>query len=176
MQTKLVIAFWISFALSAVTYVVMVAWSLPWISAEAAGQLPFDLRATGYTLNEARSFLESISDEGRHFYLSTQLKLDTLYPPLLAITLALGLWIMAPTPTPWLKLLMIMVPLLGMVADLVENQLAREMLNTPPESLDAETVMMASAATLAKSALTTLAMSGLLVLTIISGWKKWRGT
>jgi hypothetical protein len=174
MHAKLIIAFWISFAASAILYVVMVAWSLPRISAMANGMIPFDLRPTGYGLEEAKSFVAALSEEGRKFYLLTQHNLDTVYPPLLAITLALGMWIMSPLSSLWLRVPLIVVPLLAMVSDLVENHLVREMLKTPSQTLDAELVMMASTATVFKSVLTSIAMCVLLGFTVLWAWNKWR--
>ena len=61
-----------------------------------------------------------------------------------------------------------------MVADLAENALVRDLLAADPGKLDAEPVMMASAATVMKSIFTTLAMSLLLIFTVVWGWRKWR--
>ena len=66
-------------------YFVMIVWSLPKIASAAGGAMPFDLRPWGYTPNEAEAFLVALSSEGRAFYTDVQLRLDTLYPPLLAL-------------------------------------------------------------------------------------------
>ena len=170
----LIVAFWISFAASSVIYAIMVLWSLPRISAEANGLVPFDMRPTGYSLEEARSFLAALSKDGRIFYLTTQHRLDAVYPPLMAITLALGLWLLSPSFTLWVRLPLILVPILAMVSDLTENQLVSDMLNSPVDSLDSELIMTANTATLIKSALTTIAGSLLLALTAAWAWKRWR--
>jgi hypothetical protein len=173
MHNKLIILFWVSFLAVCAIYAIMVLWSLPKISAAAGGLAPFDMRPGGYSLEDARSFLSGLSEEGRAFYLSTQHRLDTVYPPLLGLTLALGLWIMSPTASLWLRLPLVALAMFGMLADLVENQLVAVLLSMPPGSVDAEPVMMASAATVIKSFLTTIAMSLLLVFTAVWGWAKW---
>lgn len=174
MQHKLTMAFWISLAVSAAIYLIMVGWSLPRISAAAGGLAPFDMRPSGYEPDEARTFLSALSEEGRGFYLSVQHRLDLVYPPVLALTLALGLWIMAPVRAVIPLLVLVAVPLLAMIADLAENWLVAQMLNTPPESLNDNLVAIASTATVLKSVMTTIAMTLLLLFTAYSGWRKWR--
>lgn len=167
-------AFWISFAASTLVYLVMVGWSLPRISAAAGGLAPFDMRPMGYGLADARAFLSALSEEGRDFYLSVQHRLDLAYPPLLALTLCLGLWIMAPLRGSMLLLVLIAMPLLAMIADLAENRLVAQMLGTPPQELSEDLVAMASTATVLKSVLTIIAMTLLLLFTTLWGWRKWR--
>ena len=166
--------FWALFVVTTLVYAVMVLWSLPKISEAASGLAPFDMRPIGYSLDEATAFLTALTEEGRSFYLSTQHRLDLVYPPLLALTLALGLWIMAPVRAVILLLALVAVPLLAMIADLAENWFVSWMLKTPPQALSEDLVAMASAATFVKSMLTTVAMSLLLLFTAWWGWRKWR--
>ena len=170
----LIAAFWASFATAAVVYLVMVLWSLPKIAAEAGGAMPFDMRPAGYTLEDAQAFLTALSPEGNAFYRETQHRLDSLYPPLLEATLGLGLWIMAPCTSPWLRASLALFAVPGMVFDLTENLLVADMLMSQAGSPDAELAMLASAATVLKSVFTTLAMSLLLILTGWWAWKRWR--
>jgi hypothetical protein len=53
---------------------------------------PFDIRPLGYSYEEARSFLAATGEQGRAYYLSRQLILDTVYPPFYAVSRALALW------------------------------------------------------------------------------------
>jgi hypothetical protein len=166
--------FWALFAATTIVYAVMVFWSLPKINAAADGQMPFDLRPFGYSVDEARRFLGVLSDEGRAFYRGTQHRLDTLYPALLAATLGLGIWIMSPGRSPWIRGSLAVLAIPGMVFDLTENALVAGLLELPAASADAKSVMIASAATTMKSIFTTIAMGLLLVFTSHWAWRKWR--
>ena len=168
-----IVAFWVLFTATALVYAVMVLWSLPKISAMAGGLAPFDMRPTGYSLDEATVFLEALTDEGRAFYLSTQHWLDTLYPPLLALTLAIGLRMMSPVQSPAINLSLGVIPILAMLADLFENMWVRFLLRAPGY-IDAGAVEYANIGTLIKSMLTSLAMLLLLLFTAAWGWRKWR--
>ena len=167
-----IIVFWVLFAATTAIYAVMVMWSLPKISTMAGGLAPFDMRPMGYSLDEATAFLTALTDEGRTFYLSTQHWLDTFYPPLLALTLAIGLRIMSPVQSPAIKLLLVVIPILAMLADLFENTWVSFLLNSPGY-IDAGAVEYANVGTLIKSILTTLTMSLLLLFTSAWGWRKW---
>lgn len=52
-----------------------------------SGQMPFDMRPTGYSREDADMLLTALGENGRAYYLRYQISLDTLYPALLAITL-----------------------------------------------------------------------------------------
>jgi hypothetical protein len=167
-------SFWALFVGMALVYAIMVTWSLPKISAMAGGQIPFDLRPFGYSVDEARSFLAVLSDDGRVFYRDMQHSLDTVYPPLLAATLGLGSWIMSPTPSKVVRTLLAALAIPGMGFDLAENHAVATLLAMPVAAVDAEPVMIASTFTILKSVFTTIAMTILLVLTIVWAWRKWR--
>jgi hypothetical protein len=52
----------------------------------AGGLTPFDIRLRGYSYDEARAFLEAIGEQGRAYYASPELVIDTFYPPLYAVS------------------------------------------------------------------------------------------
>jgi hypothetical protein len=58
----------------------------------ASGLTPFDIRSRGYSYAEARAFLEAIGQQGRRYYVSPELVIDTVYPPLYAVSRGLALW------------------------------------------------------------------------------------
>lgn len=174
MRRWLITAFWVSFVATSAIYAVMVLWSLPKISAAAGGLASFDMRPAGYSLDEATIFLTTLTDEGRAFYLSTQQWLDSFYPPMMAATLVLGLWIMAPLQNLTAKWVLAMIPILAMLADFLENDQVRILLVDAPWYIDPPVVGWASFATVIKSLLTTLAMTLLLFFTVLWGWRKWR--
>ncbi|MFC3117406.1 hypothetical protein [Jhaorihella thermophila] len=150
----------------------MVLWTLPAIAAEAGGLLPFDLRPTGYSAEEARTFLAALSDEGRAIYAGPQRALDGVYPALLAAVLAgavKALFRRGP-----LRVVLMLAVLGGMLADYAENLRIAAMLAAGPEATDAM-IEAASRATVTKSALTGAVM-GLVLLALARRLRrKWRG-
>ncbi|MDG1282145.1 MAG: hypothetical protein P8O10_12635 [Pseudorhodobacter sp.] len=69
-----------------IIYLLMVLGTLRVLS-DLAMMQPFDLRPTGYSQADAASLLDALGETGRHYYLTRQIPLDTLYPALLALTL-----------------------------------------------------------------------------------------
>ena len=171
-QSRLSLLFWILFALAGALYLAIVLWSLPRVMAEAGGAMPFDLRPAGYDLAEARGFLMALSDAGRAFYLGTQHWLDTAYPPLLAVSIALGARLVFR-----LSVARVLggIAVIGMVADLYENHLVAELLRGTPAEPDPALVMRASLATLIKSIANTIGLSALSYGAVRSVWRRWRG-
>lgn len=68
----------------------MVLGSRPVIMAGTGGLMPFDLRLFGYSYAKAQGAMAALSDQGRGLYLTVQLGLDSVYPALMAVTLALS--------------------------------------------------------------------------------------
>lgn len=162
--------YWLILALALAVYAAMILWTLPEIATEAGGLAPFDLRPMGYGAEEARKFLNTLSAEGRETYLGPQRALDAVYPALLALVLvgaARGLVRRGAG-----RLLLLLMILGGMLADYAENMLVAGLLKAGPVS-DAA-IAAASRATVAKSALTGLAMGWILLA--LARWLKheWR--
>jgi hypothetical protein len=94
----------------------------------AGGLTPFDIRPKGYGYAEARAFLEAIGEEGRRYYASPELVIDTFYPALYAVSRGLALWWLtmpgrlreAPVPLK-VRYALIAVPVVVASLDLVEN-------------------------------------------------------
>lgn len=72
-------------------YAVLVGWFGPQVQAAAGGLTPFDLRVTGYGLNEAQAFLSALTPEGRAIYLGPIRVDDMIFPMLFTLTLCLPL-------------------------------------------------------------------------------------
>lgn len=92
--------FWMVFAVTAATYLVMVLWSLPRLAVD--GMFPFDLRPAGYSPEEARAYLSALSADQRAFYAGVQHKLDMLFPALMAASLILAYHLLFTRPVAWL--------------------------------------------------------------------------
>lgn len=146
--------------ITGINYAMMLFYSTPVLLKAAGGLLPFDLRLVGYTPDDAAQYLAAISDEGRHFYLTTQSMLDTFFPALFALSLMLTLYRLAP------KLpVLFLSPIAGALFDYYENAaVAQILLSTTP---DAALVNMASLLTNLKFA--SIAFSLLMIIWL---WRK----
>jgi hypothetical protein len=146
--------FWLSLAATLGLYLVLVLWSLPRISAEAGGAVPFDLRPMGYSFDEAQAFLAALSAEGRAHYLGMQHRLDWIYPALLGATFISGFALLFRRAVLW-----VLVPLaLSVTAfDWLENIAVAELLRTDAGSLQTPAIAEASRWSMLKSLATTLA-------------------
>jgi hypothetical protein len=168
--------FWVIFAATIVIYAVMVAWSLPIITANAGGLLPFDLRPMGYSFEEASAFVRALSEEGRGFYRAVQHRLDLVYPALLAAVLVLATLLLTPTRWGALRWLLALPALPGMVFDYLENRAVAAMLSAGVDGLTPEMVEQASLWTQLKSGFTTLSMVVVLLLLgryLVLRWRGW---
>lgn len=154
--------YWALVALTLVTYFTMILWSLPVISEAAGGLIPFDMRPSGYSFDEAAVFLNAITSEGKLFYLGAQHRLDFAYPTLLAAVLAIALWQLARNLPVWVRYILIALPIIGSGADHLENTAISGMLRVGAAGLTEEVVASASRWTLIKSGMTSIAMLALI--------------
>ena len=143
--------------------------------AELAGGRVFDMRPGGYTVTDAHSILAALGAEGRALYLRVQIPLDTLYPALLAMMMSCWLgWSVTRGAPRWLGLVGLAAAWSAAAADYAENALVLTMLNS--DTLSAARVATASAATVLKSGMTTVAMMLLLVAILSALWRSARAT
>jgi len=175
MSTKWLL-YWVLVVLTLGLYGTMVFWSLPLIAQNAAELIPFDMRPSGYNLQEARTFLEALTPEGKAFYRNTQLRLDAAYPAMLAVVLALGGMGLACGRWRWIGYIVVISAVLGAAADYVENTAIASILAIDPVLLTTVEVDFASRATLVKSGSTTIAMSLLLLLLVVRWMKRKRAS
>jgi hypothetical protein len=165
------------FVVAALTiYSLMLSWSLPHLTNLAGGQRVFDMVPGGYDANYASQLLQALGDEGRQFYLSRQIPLDTLYPLLFAVSLILlSNWLSARLTVleSWFHLAGYL-PIGSAVADYIENLLIILMIREYP-TLPEGMVQSASAATLIKSGLTTAFFAVVLILLIVAAAIKTLG-
>jgi len=148
--------------ITAINCAVMMGYSIPVLLREANGLWPFDIRITGYSVEEANAYLATITEDGKQFYLTTQQRLDTFFPALFAATLIFTLYRLAP------KLpALFLTPLAGALFDYYENTAVAEMLTSG--SLDEGLVEATSLLTTLKFASITLSL-----VTILWLWQKRR--
>ncbi len=133
--------YWGIVALTVANFALLVLWAAPRVSGDT-GLLLFDERFS-YSHAEALAFLDALSDEGRAVYLLELRLLDTLFPILLAISLAIGLFHLSRAwPAP-VRLAALAFPALGAAFDLQENAAVAGMLRIGPAEV---TAAMAEAA------------------------------
>ena len=99
--------------------------TLAHLSEMAEGAEPFDLRPLGYGIGDARNLLHLLGEEGRAYYASAQLALDSIYPATYAFSRVLVLWWLTmpwriAMPRPW-RLAMLVLPLSAAGFDYYEN-------------------------------------------------------
>ncbi len=134
-----------------------------------SGQIPFDMCPFGYAPKEAGILLASLGADGREYYLSRQITLDTLYPAMLALTLsATILWFGRRQSSRRLIHIGVALSIGSALLDYAENLGIVTMIKSWPE-VSAPIVYAVSTATILKSGATTLAV----VLVILVG-SKWR--
>jgi hypothetical protein len=133
----------------------MLVYAIPKLMNAASGLWPFDMRITGYSVEDATEYVTTITNEGRLFYLEVQQMLDTFFPALLAISLMITLFRLAPK-LPALYLF----PISGALFDYYENTAVKQILLT--SSPDQGLVEMASLLTGLKFA--SIAISLLVIL------------
>ncbi len=147
-------------------YVLMITVTLAHIEA-VSGHVPFDMRPSGYGPAEAAVLLDALGVEGRAYYLSHQIALDTVYPAMLALTLIATIcWFGQRMANRKLVSVGIYLSVGSALFDYAENLGIAAMIWSWPET-SVPLVYAASSATILKSALTTLAV----LLTILLGFK-----
>jgi hypothetical protein len=161
---------------SGVLWAVMFFGPLAYLAQLAGGAAPFDVRPFLYSEQEARAFLAAIGEQGRTFYGHRELLLDSIYPPLYAVSRGLALWWLtmprrvreAPLPRGWRHAL-IAVPIVMASLDMIENVCIARMLSAWP-ALSPGLVHISSLATRLKmmaGALTELSMAVLAALWLL---------
>jgi hypothetical protein len=154
-------------AVGTAIYYVMITITLAHIQT-LSGHVPFDMRPSGYGPQEAAQMLESLGAEGRAYYLRAQLPLDAIYPAVLALTLISAMrWFGQNHPTRRLVRVGTLLAVCAAIFDYVENLGIAAMILSWP-NLSAPLVYATSAATIAKSVTTTVAV--LITLLTVCQW------
>ena len=160
-------ALWVFLTLAMAVYLTMILWSLPHLRQAAGGRVAFDLRPMGYQPAEARALVAALGAEGRAFYLNVQHRLDTAYPALLAVVLALAFRLLA---RGWMVWALTAIAVLAAAFDYLENWAVAVLLRAGPEAITDAMVESASRWTLLKSATASVAFVALVVLLLRAGW------
>lgn len=147
-------------------YLLMINVTLAQLEA-LSGQVPFDMRPFGYGPQEAVQLLDRLEEEGRRYYLTRQIPIDSVYPALLAMTLVSALcWFGSHLPSRKLVCAGIAFSVGAALFDYAEN-LGVTVMILSWQDLSHALVYATSAASIAKSCLTTAAALIALLLGVI---------
>ncbi|PJI84569.1 hypothetical protein BC777_3630 [Yoonia maricola] len=162
----------IGFGLAAGTvYLLMARITLAHIET-VSGQVPLDLRPSGYTFHDVAELFNGLGEDGLRYYLTRQLPLDTLYPALLALTMVCTMcWFGQRLPNSKLVRTGIALSIGTAVFDYCENLGIAVMIISWP-NLSETLVRLFSVASIAKSGLTVLAL--VLLFLIALRWIRQR--
>ncbi|WP_159086952.1 hypothetical protein [Loktanella sp. Alg231-35] len=159
--------------LGVLIYGLMITVTLAHIEA-VSGEVPFDMRPSGYSPQDAAALLEGLGAEGRRYYLSHQIPLDTAYPALLALTLVSVMrWFGQHMPAHRLVRVGIILSVGAALCDYIENLGIVAMILRWPD-LSALTIYASSFATIAKSVLTTAAVLTAILLGLFTARYRFR--
>ncbi|MEP3386646.1 MAG: hypothetical protein ABJO02_00575 [Reichenbachiella sp.] len=157
------------FVVAHLVLLLMMLFTFPRINAQF-GTEAFDLRATGYSVEEATQMLQNLDQETIDLYLFPQLfLLDVLYPFLLALLLSTliirlsGLIKMKPHP---LLSHLYLLPFLAMALDYAEN-VSIALMITNTSQISASVIQTANLFTQLKSGVTTVCWLIVIVLFVI---------
>jgi len=158
----------LAFILCNAVYLAMLLVSIP-KTMSFAGDLKLpDMMPGGYDWNYIRDLLGALGPEGRNYYLTRQLLLDTFYPFLFAWSYAtLFLYLLRKVGMAGSRWRIIaLLPLIAAVSDYIENGFIAAFLRSYPYVID-DQVEMSSFFTRIKSITTTIYFIALLVLIVV---------
>ena len=162
------LAYGMLLALAAANYLAMALWSGPYLSREAGGRMMFDAHPFGYSQAWARAFLADLTPKGRDFYLHVQHKLDTPFPALFALVIAIGLWWLYAEKSRSVRAALVLIPIAGAVADYLENARVAALLRASRPT--PEMITAASQATMLKFIFIAAGL-GLVLVGVVGNWK-----
>ncbi len=163
-------------------YLVLITISVPRLTEYAGGIPPLDMRALGFSTHDVSELFHALGPEGRTYYLTPQLLLDTFYPGLFAISYSLiTLRFIALLNLDYLHLgrlslnwkLLAFPALLGGLCDYIENLSTLALLQLYPRT-PTSMVTIGSCANIVKNAFYVIAICIFLILGLALLVQKWR--
>ncbi|MDA7430023.1 hypothetical protein PGB28_16275 [Primorskyibacter aestuariivivens] len=124
--------------------------AISWVHLMPDGALILDARWTGYTASDVATYFMALGPLGISKYAGPLHVLDTVFPAMLAITLAACVLRASRPWRQWTRLLLLVAPAGYAVIDYGENALVAELLRNWQGPLDPATVMLASRFTVTK--------------------------
>ncbi|MBV2360074.1 hypothetical protein KUH32_09835 [Thalassococcus sp. CAU 1522] len=121
-----------------------------YLKPQADGMAPFDGRVFGYDFETAKTYLETLTANGRAVYMLEMRLLDTVFPFTLFLLLALMTGRLIREPG-FGRLVLHLIPAFTyFVADIWENSMVAMMLRLGPGGIEPWQVQLASALTMVK--------------------------
>lgn len=160
MKTRKILL-WVSGSVTVIIMAVMNLWLIPAIEAGTEGMRFFDMNSFGYSLEQARAFLASLSPGGMRLALHTQLPLDFFYPVAYSAFFILVMKALTGKRTAFE-----IIPALLFVSDYTENILTVSILKAG--AVTEKLARIASAVTVTKSMLMYLTF--LIVIIMFIRW------
>lgn len=158
--------FWLLVLATTLVYGAMIFWAGPIISNSSDGGMPFDLRMFGYSHSEAQAFLAALTPAGTAFYLGSAMWLDTFFPAMFALVLAIGCWILLASRPLIMRVATSLMAAGYALFDYLENAAVARMLEAGPDQLSEILVATASRWTVLKFFFVDAAITVLIVLLI----------
>ena len=156
------------FILTNLVYTFMLTVTIPKTMEFSNGMKLLDMMPTGYDLNYVNELFTSIGENGRLTYLTNQIPIDMIYPPLFGISycLLLGYFLKKMNKLNSQYMYLCLIPIIAGIADYLENIGIITMLKSYPE-LTEVAVKTTSSFSLVKSMSTSAFFIFLIVMLII---------
>lgn len=157
---------WVLPGVTLAVYAALVTIGVTRLVPEAQGLQPFDLRPMGYSMTEARNYLQALSPRGFVLYQGPIWWLDTVFPALMGLTLV---WWMRPL-TGAFGFVCVTTATVYVGLDWAENYFIQSILNGGPDFLNYGSVVAASILTQCKFTAVALGF----VLAARQSWRRVR--
>lgn len=144
--------------------------AVSWVHLMPGGQLILDSRITGYDVLAVSDYIDALGPLGIAKYVGPLHTLDTVFPAVLAITLAACILVAArglPTLT---KFLLLLAPAAYGLADYAENMFVLGLLRSWQGTLDPEMVLWSSRLTVTKFA--ALGVTGAILVRLMTSRRR----
>ncbi len=159
-------------ALSASVFGVMIWLVATVLKPHADGLATFDERVFGYTLLDARAYLDALDSVGRATYLVEIRALDSVFPVVFAMLLGHLTMRCAAWMHPWSRMILVLPAAGYAIMDLGENALVAGLLHAGSDGVSADMVSLASEFTITKWVLLLISLVLLAVLWLVARRKQ----
>jgi cytochrome bd-type quinol oxidase subunit 2 len=163
------------FVFTNIVYALMLALTIPKVMQFTDGMKLLDMLPSGYDFGYVVTLFNALGEDGRHAYLCYQIPLDMIYPALFGISycLLLAFFLKKLNRLNNSGFYLCLLPLIGAIADYLENIGIITMLNQYP-NITPSTVQTTNLFSLVKSTSTSIYFVVLLIVLVILGMKQFK--
>jgi len=160
------------FILTNIIYVYMLMVTIPKTMEFSKGMKLLDMMPTGYDWNYVNELFNTLGENGRKYYLTNQIPVDMFYPILfgLSYSLIFAYFLKKIEKLSTSFIYLCLLPIIGGIADYLENFGIIKMLNNYPD-LTETTVNMTNTFSVLKSTSTSIFFIALIGIIILLGIK-----